>query len=271
MRILKIIVIGLTILTVSCGEIKDSQARLSTAFDSFDFELVTLDTRNNDPLARTVGSITFIEPLTSLDNEVIYTRYCTGFKVSKKHFITNEHCMEDPGKIIFDTNNIAVKKEDYTTYGFGDGFRLKYLGEIIREPIFEDLNNVLKETIIYDYDLDFAIYELPKSQWTDDFVDLRKISRGSKSMAESTKSTNSKNSNKAALYSHPTGSPLTKSKGCHYQKIDEWTITHDCDSLSGSSGGLLIDATTSQPLGLHHQGGGKQVSHIIKKTGNSSL
>jgi V8-like Glu-specific endopeptidase len=70
----------------------------------------------------------------------------------------------------------------------------------------------------------------------------------------------------ALLYSYPGGKPLIVTGPCPVS-VQAERIYHDCDSLPGSSGGLLVDAATGKAIGMHVQGAGSNSSAFFEENG----
>ena len=258
--------LGLLILVsfvVSCGEVHSS-SQIHSAYGENDFKIVTAESIKKDNFAKAMGAVVILGMVPGWDDEVIPTQWCSGFKVSKKHILTNDHCVRK--SLFFDQGKISTGFDKLIEYEVDDAYRLDCDGEVRSTPTLNDYkNNMLGEPIIFDYDLDFALYELPESQWSDEFVDLREIESQKNIGKGEPKKAKRK---KSIMYSFPTDAPLVKSENCSILVKNEYTALHTCDSLTGSSGGLIVDVESKTPIALHHQGGGKTSYQNYKKNGS---
>jgi hypothetical protein len=108
------------------------------------------------------------------------------------------------------------------------------------------LEHLLGAPLLKDSSLDFAIFASEQQNQVE-FVDLFSLREPPQQKLA--------RPHPAALLGFPHGVPLALSDACSWKSdIEEHYLRHDCDSLTGSSGGLLWDAESGKPLGLNQKG-----------------
>ena len=255
------------VVAIGCGIQVDNSASKSI-FGKNDFTVVTQNQLKDDKFARIMGAIVTIWLIPGLEHNVYAEHGCSGFKISEKHIITNKHCtVLDAEQIIFDQGRVSIESMDLVDYHIDNSFRLDFYDEVLKKPTLADLEQkILGEPVFYGGELDFAIYELPESEWGGDFIDLKDLEQD---LEKVKKEVRAGREIKSVMYSYPTGAPLLKSHDCQVnQKSDnDQMFTHTCDSLTGSSGGLIVDVNSKIPFAIHFRVGGKTRYDFFEKNG----
>lgn len=152
---------------------------------------------------------------------------CTAWLVTDRHVITNHHCV--PGRK-YSVERAAVFV-DYLTYADDNA---RYV-EVSPEPLASNS------------EMDVALLELMEPLPRD--IKPIPLDPGV-----------ARPGSRLVLIHHPGGQPKVATLhncNAHTANKDpvEQSLNHVCDSLPGSSGGLLVDAVTLAPVGLHFAGG----------------
>ena len=138
--------------------------------------MVTQNQLKDDKFARIMGAIVTIWLIPGLEHNVYAEHGCSGFKISEKHIITNKHCtILDAEQIIFDQGRVSIESMDLVDYHIDNSFRLDFYDEVQKANSRRVRTKILGEPVFYGGELDFAIYELPESEWGGNFIDLKDL------------------------------------------------------------------------------------------------
>lgn len=225
-------------------------------YGDLDLRLVGSAQYEADPWASAVGAMVYGSPdtIAFLEN----TSDCTGFAISPELILTAGHCQQaEPFAYVFNPLKLAKDPEaQVLEIEISRSVRLKPLQELIPAAA-EAIEKPAWISLVYRDNLrDFSIYRHPQKNLSR-YIDL--FDSGSAS-------------GDLALYAFPQSLPLTVAGPCQGQigssARDVW---HDCDSLGGSSGGLLVNQSEQKPLGLHHFGGGDNFGSYYSEQGRFEL
>lgn len=234
-----LLILSLLTVTTACQKANDSS--LNSLYEGLDLRLMSLGERDQDPLAAAMGAMVYGSPdtIAFLENG----SDCTGIAISPTFILTAGHCQQaEPFAYVFNRDKIALDpKAESLQVAPGRMVRLQFQGDLIPAAQAAIEKPQWLTRVYRDEKRDFSIYRRPTAS-SDPYIDLF--------------GTGSAKGN-LALYAYPNGVPLTIAGPCRGEigssGLDVW---HDCDSLGGSSGALLVNLDEQKPLGLHHIGGG---------------
>jgi hypothetical protein len=159
---------------------------------------------------------------------------CTGFLVSPDLILTNNHCIRTPGELEY-----ALAEFDYDS--------AKAEPEIVR----------FNRIVITKSDEDFSLLELTEP-----------IARKPLAVDVAPPAA----TDTLLLIQHPGGQPKQVSVNCPVMGLDLPGVTarltdfgHDCDTLGGSSGAPVLNATTFKVIGLHHLGYTETSNRLVNR------
>ena len=220
---------------LGCGS--ESTSEVKSIINSLDISLLTKEQNDQSKYYAAVGNL-MVSMTDPVNSEMSFTiPYCTAVSMGNGYFLTAGHCEKESA--IIDQNQIAKEVESgkIEVHTFDEQLRLYYSGEMIEEASQSSGRKNVK-FVYQSENYDFAI--IHNEEWQQDAtIDIFK---SIPTMQESS----------MELVGHPHGLPKSKTDNCHLKQVDdEGYIYHDCDSVSGVSGGLLL--ADGMPVGIHIQ------------------
>jgi V8-like Glu-specific endopeptidase len=235
----KIAIAQMCLLFIGCNN-TEQLSNTKTVFEESKISLVSTSDISPKKSIAAVGNLLRVFLPTEEDQEKFYIPSCTAIQISDQHILTAKHCVQP--EMVYNKDQIALESDlnliEYRVYG--DNIRLNFDGELIEQANNALNQELLKNPIYIDSELDFAIYKLPEKNNSKYINIFKRVSKR-------------QNYDNLTLYGHPNGIPLSKSTNCK-GAVAEGYFYHTCDSLSGSSGGLIVDSVSDTPIALHVAG-----------------
>jgi hypothetical protein len=213
-------------------------------FGSLNGHFITKDNQDAMPIARNVGAL-YARSAKDM------VQFCTAFNIDRDKILTNKHCFDAINYIdeFFDkkdysfyfSRNLMANLPDSSQmqFGFEENGEIQpfFVGDVEEDgqgdETLVDFRNPLH---LSDDQLDVGLFKLQRS-----FGDPVKFE-----LEGSTRD--------VVLISYPGSLPKFVSNHCQILSESDSEVTHDCDSLPGSSGGLIVDAVTQKPIAIHKSG-----------------
>lgn len=241
-QFVSVFLLGTLALLGGCG-ITTESATMRSAFGSNDIQLVKSEADLPTQVRQRFGVIVAEMPPASPQDQPSFWPVCGAIIIDQNHLVTNAHCMEQPQiSMHFLRGYLATDGSQLEVRGIADQdidlLRLALNGGVVRplKPRLDDIS-ISKVTAI-NKDLDIALLVSEKDTGVTQLV----ASTVQSEMA-------------ATLYHFPNGQPLASSANCIYtQSNAELFGRHDCDSLPGSSAGVIVSRDSGEILAIHRSG-----------------
>lgn len=248
MKLPQILKISLCMGIVGCGSAEQfqSMSSLNSIIDEMHLQLVTPNENSRKHAIGATGNIMVLLSDPEDSNAKFVIPVCSGIRLTSEYILSAGHCANDESTLVFDQNQIASPESNakLEVHQFGDQIRLHYDGEKIAQAQDATNRHPMKTVYVSDkYDL--AVFKAPTEP---SFPALLKSQTASHVFSERIGS----NQNLRVI-GHPHGLPKTIADQCSQKSQDEdGYIFHDCDTLSGASGGIIIGQEGA--YALHLQG-----------------
>jgi V8-like Glu-specific endopeptidase len=243
--------IFLFLLLTACGSTPQSSSHPSSLFGALD--LVLLPESTARATASALGAL-LVQLHDPTSNQTFALPTCSGIQLSRRHVLTAGHC--DRTNYVFSKNYIAAPTDltSFQVSTIGPDVNLVFTGAMIPAEAADETQSPTTTAAVWkDTTLDAAVLEFPHdlpAGWIDLFAADLPVSG-------------------LVHYGFPNGMPLASSTSCHrVPAADGAHFQHDCDSLGGSSGGLLVDSALGFPAGMQLAGPGVNLSSYYLANGH---
>jgi V8-like Glu-specific endopeptidase len=251
-----LMIMNVTFSLMGCHHAHDEASQVASILEHNDIELV-FDSKR-DPLSQTVGSLSV---MLESEGERFVQPICTAIRLGKAHLLTASHCVKEHQKYIFNPWFLAAEEGEEPSQlqvmRFGNVLRLAYSGDLKSQgQAWAKEAPTLSPPVFINHKLDYAIFAL-SPLYIDAFKGLGAgISLTSDTQAHTQETF--EEMRQVKLWSHPHGAPLTQSPCTRLIQNESQRAFHDCDALSGSSGGLIGSwAFEGVALAMHLAGPGQ--------------
>ena len=241
-HIVSVCMLGTLALFSGCG-ITTESTHTRSAFGRNDIQLVKSEADLPSHVRERFGVLVAEMPPASPQDQPSFWPVCGALIIDQRHIVTNAHCVEQPQlKMHFLRGYLATGDSQLEVRGIADQdidlLRLALNGEVARplSPGSEDIS--LSKVAGVNKELDIAVLVSEKDTGSSQLI-----------------APNSPNEAAATLFHFPNGQPLALSANCIYTHSNEELFgRHDCDSLPGSSAGILVSQESGEILAIHRSG-----------------
>lgn len=236
---------------VACGKNLNNVSAQKSMSDMLSLDILTEGHEFETSPASYIGGLATPLKDPSNPSEVYWDVSCSAFQINATHIVTAAHCIKKDQVFARQWRSRGTNRKEFKVVPLGDSPRLVFMGELV-ENAEESLNGEETLSVVWiDIDRDIALLRQTK------------ISGSEPLMAQAVQVGMS-----IVLWSYPNGMPATKSYNCKILDYDDQTgrILHNCDSLNGSSGGLITNEK-GETIGLHQKGGFRNSYRYFQQNG----
>lgn len=245
-RRMLVVILMLVLGGAACGgAVRENGSETATVYESLDLALATAEAVQL-PAAQAMLSLAMVIPDPEGGERGVYP-LCSGFRVAKDILVTAAHCQRP--KLLANPFFLAAPAPDsaaaaaYEVMPVGASVRLLYLGEVDRRhQEYDRQGSLLGAPLFVDDQLDVAIYRLDGA------------AQGAWIALPAAVSPAGEAQPAVKLWAYPNGTPLSSATCTSLLPSYGPWLAHDCDALSGSSGGLIASMDGRQAIAIHLAG-----------------